>query len=192
LFEIALAVLAAIPWTRRLCALLAVPFHLAIIWNLAVRFHWNESVCPWNAALAVAGVTLLWQWRTTLREEWRAASNWLRGAVAFVLLSPLLFYVGLIDPFLAYCVYANSSPTAAIYVPGGGTQTLSDTIADPSLNVPIPPEHRLFEAFFEQIAQPGEVLIIEDSRWCARVWGYAHREIVKKAPPKKATADEGR
>jgi hypothetical protein len=188
-FEIVLAMLAVIPWTRRLCALLAVPFHLAIIWNLSARLHWNESVCPWNAALALGGVTLLWQWRTTLRAEWRAASNWLRGAVVVVLLSPLLFYVGLIDPFLAYCVYANSSPTAAIYVPGGGTQMLSDTIADPSLNVPIPPEHRMFEAFFEQIAQPGEVLIIEDPRWCAKYWGYAHREITKQPPQNNATVD---
>ena len=191
-FELQLAILAVIPRTRRLCAIFAVPFHLAIVWNLAVRLHWNESVCPWNAALAVASVTLLWQWRTMVREDWRAASKWLRGAVAVVLLSPLLFYVGLIDPFLAYCVYANSSPTAAIYIPGGGVRTLSETIADPLLNVPIPPEHRLFEAYFEQIALPGEVLIIDDPRWCARYWGYDHREITKKRPPKKATADERR
>ncbi|HKD35976.1 MAG TPA: hypothetical protein VKB78_04220 [Pirellulales bacterium] len=191
-FEVLLAVLAAIPSLRRLCSVLAVGFHLAIVSILAVRLHWNESVCPWNAALAVASVTLLWRWRTSLHEDWRGASNWLRGAIAAVLLSPLLFYVGLIDPFLAYCVYANNSPTAAVYIPGGGIRTLSDTIPDPSLNVPIPPEHRLFEAYFEQIAMPGEVLIIDDPRWCARFWGYYHREIVKKPPPKKATADERR
>jgi hypothetical protein len=189
LLEVAMAVLAVFPRTRRLCAAVAVPFHLAIVWRLAVQLHWNESVCPWNAALAVASVTLLWRWRTTLGEDWRAASNWLRGAVAIVLLSPLLFYVGLIDPFLAYCIYANSSPTAAVYIPGGRIDTLSDTIRAKDINVPIPAEHRLFEAYFDQMAQPGEVLIIDDPRWCAKLWGYDHREIVKKAPPKPSESN---
>jgi hypothetical protein len=181
ILEIMLAVLAVVPRTRWLCAIVAVPFHLAIVWRLALELHWNESICPWNVALAVASVTLIWPWRTTLLIEWRAALRPLRAAVAFVLFSPLLFYVGLLDPFLAYCLYAQNTPEASIYVPNGGTPTIISTILDTKVNVPIPPEHRLFEAYFEQVAQPGETLVIEDPRWCARYWGYAHREIVK--PP---------
>jgi hypothetical protein len=126
-------------------------------------------------------VTLIWPWRTSLREEWRAASRPVRAAAALVLFSPLLFYLGLLDPFLAYCLYAQNTPEAWIYVPNGGPPTIISTILDTKVNVPIPPEHRLFEAYFEQVAQPGETLIIEDPRWCARYWGYAHREIVKQA-----------
>jgi hypothetical protein len=179
--EIVLAVFAIVPRTRRLCAVVGVPFHLAIVWRLAVQMHWNESVCPWNAALAVASVTLFWPWRTTLREEWRAASKLVRTAVAVVLVSPLLFYVGLLDPFLAYCVYTQNTPDAWIYVPNGSLRCITSIISDSDLNVPIPPEHRLLEAYFEQVGQPGAVLIIDDPRWCARYWGYDHRQIVK--PP---------
>ncbi len=50
-----------------------------------------------------------------------------------------------------------------------------------ALNVAIPPEHRLFEAYFNQVAEPGEKLIIEDPRWWARFQGFDHREIVKLA-----------
>jgi hypothetical protein len=114
LFEIALAVLAFMPETRRLCALLAAPFHVFVLCWLAFQLEWNYSICPWNAAIAVAGFTLIWPWRTTLLADWRAASRPIKAAVAFVLFSPLLFYVALLDPFLSYCVYAENAPLAYI------------------------------------------------------------------------------
>ncbi|HEV3418615.1 MAG TPA: hypothetical protein VG056_17465 [Pirellulales bacterium] len=180
LFEIALAVLAIFPRTRRLCAVVAAPFHLAVSWWLAFHLHWNESVCPWNAAIAVAGFTLIWPWRSSFREDWRDVSRPARVAVAFVLFSPLLFYVGLFDPFMSYCIYSSNVPEAWIVVPGGESIPISSLLG-PELNVAIPPEHRLFEAYFEQVGQPGDKLIIEDPRWWARFRGYDHREIVKRA-----------
>ncbi|HEV2972321.1 MAG TPA: hypothetical protein VGY55_20265 [Pirellulales bacterium] len=180
LFEMALAGLAIVPRTRRLCAVLAAPFHLAVMWWLAFHMHWNESVCPWNAAIAVAGFTLIWPWRSSFRDDWRHVSRPGRVAVAFVLLSPLLFYVALFDPFLSYCIYTSNVPEAWIAVPGGESIPISSLLG-PELNVAIPPEHRLFEAYFEQVGQPSDTLIIEDPRWWARLRGYDHREIVKPA-----------
>ena len=185
LFEMALAVLAVVPRTRRACAVLAVPFHLAVFCWLTFRLQWNYSVCPWNAAVAVAGLTLIWPWRTTLLADWREASRPVKVAVAAVLFSPLLFYVALLDPFLSYCVYTESAPHAWIELPSGERFDISSLFVNEenptrALNVAIPPEHRLFEAYFQQVGEPGEKLIIEDRRWWARVMGFDHREIIKQ------------
>jgi hypothetical protein len=192
--------------------LLAAPLHVMVLCWLAFRLQWNYSVCPWNAAIAVAGFTLIWPWRATLWADWRAASRPIKAAVAFVFLSPLLFYVALLDPFLCYCVYTEDTPLAWIvqmppdvrqavklrtmkvdHEPDSGTSPnpgivlLPDAkvtgISDlrPGLEVAIPPEHRLFEACFEQMAQPGDTLIIEDRRLWARLLGFGHREITKPA-----------
>jgi hypothetical protein len=185
LFEMSLAVLAVVPRTRRACAVLAVPFHLVVFCWLTFRLQWNYSVCPWNAAVAVAGLTLIWPWRTTLLADWREASRPVKVAVAAVLLSPLLFYVALLDPFLSYCVYTESAPHAWIELPSGERFDISSLFVNEenptrALNVAIPPEHRLFEAYFQQVGEPGEKLIIEDQRWWARVMGFDHREIIKQ------------
>jgi hypothetical protein len=189
LFEIALAVFAFVPQTRRLCALLAAPFHVFVLSWLAFRLQWNYSICPWNAAIAVAGFTLIWPWRTTLPADWRAASRAIKAAVAFLLFSPLLFYVALLDPFLSYCVYTEGTPHAWIELPGGERLEISSVFVNDenparALNVAIPPEHRLFEAYFEQVGEPGEKLIIEDARWWARFQGFDHREIIKQRDSK--------
>ena len=186
LFEISLAVLAIVPRTRRACAVLVAPFHLTVVCWLAFRMEWNYSVCPWNAAIAVAGFTLIWPWRTTLLADWREASRPIKAAVAFVLFSPLLFYVALFDPFLSHCVYTENAPHAWIEFPSGDKTEISSIFSNEenpaiALNVAIPPEHRLFEAYFSQVAEPGEKLIIEDPRWWARFQGFDHREIVKLA-----------
>ncbi len=178
-FEIALAVLAIIPRTRQICAWLAAPFHLGILLWLALKLHWNESVCPWNAALIVAAFALIFPWRTALRADLKPLWRPVKAAVWFMLLSPLLFYVGLLDPFLAYCVYTNNTPEALV-VKADGRQNWINALPDDRLKVAIPPEHRLFEAYFNQIAEPGDKLIIEDTRWFARLFGWDRREIMKK------------
>ena len=182
LYEMALGIMAFVPRTRRLCALLAAPFHVGLALWLYYRLQWNEAVCPWNLALAVAAFTLIWPWRTAPRDDWRRAAGWLRGAVALILFSPLLFYIGAIDPFLAYCVYSNNTPKAWIVIPGDDTEHFINSVFDGRLHVAIPPEHRLFEAYFEQVANPGDKLYITDSRWWADVCGYANRVIEKPYP----------
>jgi hypothetical protein len=211
LVEMALAVLAVVPRTRRACAVMAVPFHLLVLSWLALRLQWNYSVCPWNAAIAIAALTLVWPWRTTLLADWREAWRPVRVVVAAVLFSPLLFYVGLFDPFLCYCVYTENTPRAWIVrVPsdlgdaikngtagtngnshnGGLAPSALTVLPDaeltelsdlrPGIEVAIPPEHRLFEACFEQMAEPGDTLVIQDRRPGARLLGFDHRQIIKQ------------
>jgi hypothetical protein len=194
-FEMALAVLAIVPKTRRQCAALAAPFHLFVVCWLAFRLQWNYSICPWNAAIAVDGFTLIWPWRTALLADWREVSRPIKTAVAFILFSPLLFYVALLDPFLCYCVYAENAPLAytvkfpsekppssptgePLSVPDARIFEISTLL--PGLEVAIPPEHRLFCAYFELTSQPGETLVIEDRRLLARILGFDHRQIVKQ------------
>ena len=181
-FELALGVMAALPRTRRLCAVLAVPFHVGVAAWLIFGLHWNESVCPWNLTLAVAGWTLIRPWRTTLAADWRRATLVVRSAVAFVLFSPLLFYVGLMDPFLAYCIYSNNTPEAWIITPDSDKKFVINGILNDRLNVAIPPEHRLYEAYFQRVGRPGDTLVIEDPRWWLQLSGYGHREIEFPAP----------
>jgi hypothetical protein len=189
---------------------MAVAFHLLVLAWLAFRLQWNYSVCPWNAAIAVAALTLIWPWRTTLLADWREASRPVKVMVALILFSPVLFYVALLDPFLSYCVYAENAPLAYIVkVPGemptasppGATARGRDSGAAepllfpgarvveistllPGLDVAVPPEHRLFDAYFNLTARPGETLIVEDRRLWARIMGFDHRQVTKQAESK--------
>jgi hypothetical protein len=174
--EIALAILALIPRTRRLAALIAIPFHLGIFLSLSPwGINWNESVWAWNIALAGAGMGLLWNWR----EPWPVTfsrTSWGAIAAAFLLLaSPLGYYLGIVDAYLAHCLYSANTPTA-LWRRSDEVRNLS---FEPwaTLHVPLPPTHRTFEAYFRAVAEPGDSLAIEDPRWCAQYGGYSHREI---------------
>jgi hypothetical protein len=177
--EISLGLLAIVPRTRRLAAGLGCAVHLTIAAWLALRLGWNADVWPWNIALALAALLLIWPWRTTLGEDWRSCSRLAKGAALLILISPVGFYFGLVDGYLAHCVYSGNVPEAKIVLPDGAEVHL-DTVAS-SLNAPMPPAARLYEEYFHQVGLPGEVLVIHDPRWWARLRGYEFREIYKPA-----------
>jgi hypothetical protein len=174
-FELCVGLLAVVPRTRWLAAAMACAMHLMIAGWLAFRLGWNADVWPWNIVLAFAALLLLWRWRTTLGEDWRSCSRLAKGAVLLILISPLGFYFGLVDAYLAHCVYTGNVPEAKIVLPDGAEVRL-DTVAS-SLNAAMPPAERLYAAYFRQVGLPGELLIIHDPRWWARVRGYEYREI---------------
>jgi hypothetical protein len=177
--ELSLAILAVAPRTRRLCAVLACFMHLSIALWLALRLGWNIDVWPWNIGLAIAALLLIGTWRTSLGEDWRSCSRLARGAALVILISPLGFYFGVVDAYLAYCLYTGNTPEAKIVLPDGAEVEI-ETVS-PFLNAPMPPAHRLFEEYFRQVGLPGELLSVHDPRWWARVRGYEYREIYK--PP---------
>ena len=177
--EMSLAVLAIVPRTRRACAVMAGVFHTSILLWLSLRLHWNSAVWPWNAALAVAGPTLIWPWKASLRAAWQDCRPVAKSAAAFVLISPVGYYFGLIGAPLAHCLYTSNAPTAEVIPLGGESVTISDLL--PTLNVFLPPMHHTFEAYFAAVGHPGDQLIIDDPRWWAKVRGFAHREIVMPA-----------
>lgn len=171
--ELSLGVLAVVPRTRWACAVAACGFHLLVLLWLAGKMQWNPAVWPWNLVLAAAGFALVWPWTTNLTRDMRAA-RWLpRVAAMLLLVTPLGYYFGLVDPYLAHCVYTRNVPKAQ-RLTIGGPQPL-DTWS--TLRVPLPPAHRVLEQFFQKTALPSERLVIDDPRWWAHYRGWGHREI---------------
>jgi hypothetical protein len=182
MFEISLGVLAAVPRTRRIAAVLGAAMHVTLFLWLSLVLHWNSAVWSWNVALIVAGFALLWNWRTTWLADWRSVGPAARAAALFLLLSPIGYYFGLIDGFLAHCVYANNVPEAWIIVPDTepGLSQIFVSDLDSQINVSVPPAPRLFEQYFQIVGQPGDKLVIYDPRWPAIWSGHEHREIVMR------------
>jgi hypothetical protein len=188
LFEMSLAVMAIIPHTRRYAAAFGAVMHSVLFLWLAIALRWNSAVWGWNAALAVASCALLLPWRSTLIANWQGAGGWARTAATIVLISPIGYYFGLVDAFLAHCVYSNNVPEARVIVPGSDppTEVFLANLAD-ELNVGLPPVPRLYEQYFEIVGQPGERLVIDDPRWWAKWRGQQRREILKSdgKPPNR-------
>jgi hypothetical protein len=169
LAEMGLGIMATVPTTRRIAACGALALHLPIVSYLALRARSNAAVWPWNVALALSALYLLWDWRSSLADDLRTASRWARLAVAGLLVSPMGFYAGFIDAYFAHCLYSRNVPRASIVSPDGARRGI-DTFS--TLHVPLPPTQRLFLAYFAQTGRPGDRLIVEDPRW----WLGAKRE----------------
>jgi hypothetical protein len=130
-----------------------------------------------------AGFAFIAPWTTTAQPALRP-SGWLARAVAlFLALYPAGYYVGLVDAYLAHCLYSLNTPVAAIITPDGEA---SQILMLEKLHIPFPPAPRLFEVYFHEVAEPGDMLIIRDFRRWARgrpgwktVRGNAERRIIK-------------
>jgi hypothetical protein len=177
MFEIALALFALAPATRRLAAVLACLFHLGVFLYLAMRVHWNQAVWPWNIALAFAGFALIWPWKPSYGADWLECPRAIKAIALLILMSPAGFYFAWVDPYLAHCLYCKNTPYAVIETAEGKRRPID---AYGSLNVPLPPNHRLFVQYFERVASPGDKLIVTDPRWWAAQRGFATYEIVRE------------
>jgi hypothetical protein len=191
LFEMSLAVLAVIPRTRKWCGWQAALFHLGILQYLMFwlrstngRLGWNEAVWPWNVALVPAAYILIRPWQTTAWQDWRQRGWPVRAVVVFMCLYPLGYYFGLVDAYMAHCLYSWNTPVAAIIKPG---EPPDQIIELEKLHIPFPPAPRLYEAYFDKVAQPGDELILNDYRTWAQhqpgwksVDGIAIRRITKQ------------
>ena len=183
--EVTVAILAIVPRTRRWAAALACVMHLTIALWLALRLGWNADVWPWNIVLAIAALLLIWPWRTTLREDWRACSRVARAAVLLIMISPVGFYFGLVDGFLAHCIYSANTPEAKIVLPDGAEVNIAAVAT--SINAPMPPAIRLYEEYFRQVGEPGELLVINDPRWWAQ---FAETSIAKSTSRRIPTSPQ--
>lgn len=173
--ELALGLACFMPRLRQTAAVVAVAFHLATFAVLAFRLHWDAAVWPWNLALAAAGPGLLGPWRGPgLGAEFALARRPARSVAIALLLLPAGYWLGVVDAFLAHCVYADNRPKAYVCTPFSRTD-IEDVCR--RLGVVLPPAHRLYAPFFRGIGRPGEWLEIEDPRWIARVRGFARRKI---------------
>jgi uncharacterized membrane protein YphA (DoxX/SURF4 family) len=175
LTEVALGIGVLFPAWRRAVAVGAVIFHTAILLVLGWRLDWNREVWPWNAALALAGPLLVGCWQGPgLGAEWHRASRFARGLAVALLLLPAGYWLGVVDAYLAHCVYSDNTPRAYACTPLTRRSLDEDSRRH---GIVLPPAHRLFPAFFRSVGRPGEWLEIEDPRWIARVRGRAFRKL---------------
>jgi len=174
--EILLAVGCLLPKTRQAVALSAVFLHAGIILLLSPVFlNWNEAVWPWNAVLLVSAAALVLPWQGVgFGSLWIESSGWVKIWATSLLLMPVGYWLGVIDANLAGCVYANNTPRA--FVCTGFSRTDINEYCS-SLNVPLPPAHRLYRPFFLGVGRAGTWLEVDDPRLIARLLGFDKRKI---------------
>jgi hypothetical protein len=80
-----------------------------------------------------------------------------------MLVYPAGFYLGITDAYLGHNLYSANTRTGSIcpapigeFVPKCGETSFTSTWN--TLNVPLPPEKRLYLAWFEKVCRPGETL----------------------------------
>jgi hypothetical protein len=171
--ELSLGIAVWFPRVRRYTVPVIVLLHCSAVTILHRLDDWNTAVYPWNLALAVVGAWFIYDWRSSPREE-RASCGTVGFAAGIALfLSPLLFYVGLLDAYLSHCLYSANVPAAVMIPAAAGSHTYHVNGTEgpywSSVNVPQPPAHRIFEAYFRRTAGPGDRLEVVDPRLWA-VW----------------------
>ncbi|HWA99081.1 MAG TPA: hypothetical protein VG713_11340 [Pirellulales bacterium] len=179
--EILLGVLSTFAATRRAAAVVGALFHVGVFLGLSLGLEWNMAVWPWNLALAVAAIGLLYPWRGSLLGQFQAVTLSWRAVGAALLLAPASYYIGGLDAYLAHCLYSANTPRG-LWMHGNEIDDLSMLTIE-SLDVPMPPTHRTFLAFFRAAGRPGDRLTIIDPRPCARWWSWQERTYDYPAQP---------
>lgn len=172
--EMLLGLMVLVPRTRRMAGWLALVLHSGVLASL-VYVNWNAAIWPWNVALALAGLALVRPWRESPIADFARVGGLCRVAAAGLLISPLGYYLGVVDAYLAHCLYSSNLPMAHWH----GRELVGFTL--PTLHVPLPPTYRTYKAYFHATAEPGDEMVIDDPRWCARVFGYAHEDVRQPA-----------
>lgn len=144
--------------------------HLQILFTLLLA-HWNTSVWPWNIAIAATAPFLFLPDRAGAeppRARHSVPSPQLRPGVVraigiLMVIYPAGFYVGITDAYLGHNLYSANTRTASICQVSTGqyAPTCSETSFTSTwntLNVPLPPERRLYLAWFQKVCRPGETL----------------------------------
>lgn len=177
LVELGTGILSLMPATRKIAGLAALGLHLSILLDLSpVGHNWNQSVWPWNIALALSGLALIAPWKESLLQSITFCHWLLRLAVSFVLVSPIGFYFGIMDAYLAHNLYSSNTPSAT-------TTGVQPDLTWQAFKVPLPPEHRVFEQYFQRTCKEGDHMVITDSRWWFRRRGLEQRRLSCEEKP---------
>lgn len=157
LCEIGLGLTALWPRLWKVTGIGAPIMHIGVIITLSPLFaDWNSSVWPWNAAVAVAAPLLFLG-----QEKGAALPKRAVIAVAAVLLAyPALFYVKVVDAYISHNLYSTNIAKAKVCPHSGEKCSTKIFYTWEELNVPMPPEPRLYRQAFDKQCQPDDELII--------------------------------
>ena len=135
--------------------------HAGILLTLSPLLgDWNSAVWPWNAALAGASILLF---RSEPVEWWAGLQHVaVRAGATVLLLFPALFYLGVVDAYLAHNLYSANAASAAICNVHRCAPLQFDTWS--RLNVPLPPEPRLYRDWFDRVCPPDTWLEVTGPR----------------------------
>jgi hypothetical protein len=157
--EVSIALCLLVPRLRRAGVVLAVALHALTLLTL-VGVGWNESVWPWNVALAMAATAFFWR-PAGEPHEWRGVS--LAILLIFGLL-PIGFYGGYVDAYIAHNLYTSNTARAEVCRPDGVCSSGIFQQTWTELRVPLPPEPRLYVQYFDQLCAPSESLLVHPRR----------------------------
>lgn len=176
--EIALGVAAFFRPTRRYAAWGALLLHGGILFALSpLALNWNQSVWPWNVALGAAGWALFGNWDQSFGRAWRECAWRWRAGVAALLILPLGYYAGLVDGYLAHCLYSANIPHGYVRMPDGRQYSIIFATME-KVRAPLPPAPRLFIGHFRKMGEPGSLLEIKDPRWVSRL-SSRQRQVIR-------------
>ncbi len=173
--ESAVGLCLLIPPLRRAGVALAFLVHGMILLVL-VPGHWSVSVWPWNLALPVAAAALFWE----SPPAWPSRSA--RVVLAALLLLPVGFYGGWVDAYLAHHVYSDTGATALVCRYGAGCTQKPFLEPYVPMRARLPPEPRLFVAYFDAICRPGDRLAVYPRR--VRLLFGRHTTPLRRACPR--------
>lgn len=181
--EISLALLAIRPRGRRAAAYLAIPVHLAIVVGLAMaqpEMARNVAVWPWNMALAFSGLAFFLPWRQAINADFAAQQITLRAVSLQLAFAPIGFYLGIMDAYPAHRLYSAGVARATISCTGSCDSARDVNPTWHALHVPLPPQSRLFRAFFAKTCRAGDVLKITDPH--PPFWGGDRMDVLLECP----------
>ncbi|RMF82890.1 MAG: hypothetical protein D6737_00320 [Chloroflexi bacterium] len=162
LTEMGVGLLILYPRTRKISAMLAFGLHIGILITLSpLGRNWNQAVWPWNIALAFAGFVFVLAWREWSLREMLLHHRGVAIVVVTLMLTPVGFYFGLVDAYMAHNLYSSNVPRAS-------SEAFSTQTSWEVFNVPTPPERRIYRQFFHLTCEPGDELRIRDERWWFR------------------------
>src|SRR5205085_1312513 len=116
-----------------------------------------------------AGAALIASWKDSPLQSLRQCQPLIRVFVVLLMIAPIGFYFGVTDAYLAHNLYSSNTASAA------GANVGSTWTA---FNVPLPPEHRLYEQYFRLTCSPGDVLSIHDTRWWFQIHGWGDSQML--------------
>lgn len=161
--EIGTAVFVVFPGTRQIAAWSALALHLCILMALFLPGESrNSAVWSWNVALACSGFALIAPWRSSLALNFRSSGVPTRAIVVLLAVMPVGFYAGVVDAYPAHQLYSAGTASATVYCPAGCRPEQDVNATWFAMNVPIPPQPRLFTASFLATCTGGDVLRIVD------------------------------